>query len=142
MNTAREPSGKPVGRPLRLTPDVQQRICTALAVGATYAHAAQYGGVSYDAFNEWLHRGENGDSPEFVEFRQAVKDAEARATVAWLTNIEQAATEGAWQASAWKLERRFPRDYGRFERQEHSGPDGQPIAVSVVDLLTKRDEEK
>ena len=25
---------------------------------------------------------------------------------------------------------------------EHSGPDGQPIAVSVVDLLTKRDEEK
>jgi hypothetical protein len=37
--------------------------------------------------------------------------------------IDKAAADGKWQAAAWKLERRYPTQYGRQEKRllEHSG---------------------
>ncbi len=37
--------------------------------------------------------------------------------------IDKAAADGKWQAAAWKLERRYPSQYGRQEKRllEHSG---------------------
>lgn len=82
-------------------------------MGATYELAAGYGGVTYETFNAWRH-----DKPQFF---QAVKDAEAVGAVKWLQKIEAAADE-QWQAAAWKLERRYPQDYGRtVVDQKHSG---------------------
>jgi hypothetical protein len=49
--------------------------------------------------------------------------------VKWLARIEQAASEH-WQAAAWKLERRYPKDYGRSVQQhEVGGPDGGPLTI-------------
>ena len=45
--------------------------------------------------------------------------------------IEQAAKDGTWQAAAWKLERRYPQEYGKTV-QEHQGKDGGPIQVREV----------
>lgn len=98
-----------MARRSKLTPEVQQRICDAIVIGATYEHAAAYGGISYDTFNEW-----NKTKPQFSE---EVKAAEARAVVGWLAKIEKAASEGTWQAAAWKLERRYPDLYGRTVQQ-------------------------
>lgn len=100
----------------KLTPDVQERICQAIAIGATYELAAKYGGVAYETFRRWR----DGNRA----FCAAVEDAEGRAAVGWLAKIEKAANEGAWQAAAWKLERRYPQEYGRTvqdQRVQHSG---------------------
>jgi hypothetical protein len=98
----------------KLTPEVQQRICDAVVIGATYEHAAAYGGVAYETFNNWRKAN--------VQFSEALKAAEARAVVGWLAKIEKAASDGTWQAAAWKLERRYPAEYGRSLQQvEHSG---------------------
>lgn len=108
----------------KLTPEVQERICQALSVGATYEHAAAFGGITYETLNQWRKT-----KPGFSE---ALKDAEARAVVGWLAKIERAASEGVWQAAAWKLERRYPQLYGRTLQQvEHSGPDGGPLLQQV-----------
>jgi hypothetical protein len=48
--------------------------------------------------------------------------------VGWLAKIEAAANEGAWQAAAWKLERRYPHEYGR-SAVEVSGRDGGAIKI-------------
>lgn len=143
----------------KLTPDTQTRIVQAIRVGATYALASQFGGVSYQTFRTWVLRGEaeierrenprvkagseqwTGEQP-FVDFVQALRDAEGAAAVKWLALIDKAAEE-TWQAAAWKLERRYPRDYGRTV-QEVSGPDGDPTmsdtAAAMVtisaDLIT------
>jgi hypothetical protein len=132
--------------PSKLTPDTQARIVQALRLGATFELAAQYGGVSYDTFNNWRKRGEaeldrmararkrtdaDPDELPFVQFFEATKAAEADAVVGWLAKIEKAASDGNWQAAAWKLERRYPRDYGRTV-QEVSGPDGGALQVRVV----------
>lgn len=136
-----------MARPTKLTPETQQNIVQALRIGATYELAAQYGGISYNCFNEWRKRGEaeieRRDSGNvkpgtkqweqeqpFVEFYDAVQKAEAQAVVGWLAKIEAAANDGAWQAAAWKLERRYTREYGR-QLHEHTGKDGGAIAFTV-----------
>jgi hypothetical protein len=103
-----------MARPTKYTPDTVDRICEAISMGATYDLAAGYGGISYETFNTW-----RSEKPAFSD---AVKAAEAKAAVGWLTKIEDAAKDGAWQAAAWKLERRYPQDYGRtVVDQKHSG---------------------
>ena len=129
------------GRPTKLTPAVQDRILQAVNVGATYELAAQYGGVAYSTFNNWMARGraeiERRESPRvaegskqwdteqlYVEFVEALKGAEGNAAIKWLALIDKAAVD-TWQAAAWKLERRYPEDYGRqVQDLRHTVPVG------------------
>ena len=101
-----------MARPSKYTPEAVARIIQALELGATYEHAAAYGGISYDTFNAWRQ--------EFSEFSEALKAAEARAVYGWLDKIERAAESGNWQAAAWKLEWRHPDQWGRREKVELS----------------------
>jgi transposase len=108
------------GAPTKRTPEYRAKILQAIELGATYELAANYAGLSYQTFNEWVKA-----DPEFSE---AVKAAEGKATVGWLAKIEKAANNGNWQAAAWKLERRYPAQYGRTVVQnEVTGKDGGPI---------------
>ena len=119
-----------VGRPTKLTPEVQERIVKAIGLGATYEHAALAGGVCYVTFNEWMKKGEAGKAP-YADFVDAVKLAEGEAVARWLGMIEDAAVAGTWQAAAWKLERRYPETYGRQEQRiKHEGE----VTLHVVDL--------
>lgn len=81
-------------------------------MGSTYEMACNFAGISYQTFRNWMMGGEKGTG-KYADLYQAVKQAEGRAAVGWLAKIEKAANEGHWQAAAWKLERRYPREYGR-----------------------------
>ncbi len=119
-----------MARPTKLTPDVQRRIVTAIKQGATYELASHYGGITYKTFNEWMKQGESDSEGLFCEFREAIKKAEGEAAVKWLRVIENAGRE-SWQAMAWKLERRYPRDYG-YQIHKHVGNEDDPIVLKVV----------
>lgn len=93
------------GIPHKRTPEVDDRIRQALELGAPHCHAAAYGGISYDTFKRWIDR--------YEDFADLVKKAESRAVVGWLAKIERAANDGNWTAAAWKLERRYPQEFGR-----------------------------
>lgn len=121
-----------MARPTKLTPEVQERICQAIAIGATYDLACKYGGITAETFAQW-RKGKSG-------FSEAVQEAEGRAVVGWLAKIEKAASDGTWQAAAWKLERRYPQDYGRTvqdQRVQHSGTITQEhtgtVEIAAVD---------
>lgn len=111
------------GRPTKLTPEAQKRITDAIQMGATYRLACLYGGISEDTFARW--RDTNSD------FAYAIKEAEGKGVLGWLARIEQAAKDGAWQAAAWKLERRYPQEYGR-QVHEVQGKDGGDVVIRVV----------
>jgi len=102
-----------MGRASKLTDEVQTRIVEGIELGATYALAAAYGGISYKTFNEWMNLGEEAPAGKYRAFRDAIKLAEGKGALKWLRLIDAAANDGAWQAAAWKLERRYPQDYGR-----------------------------
>lgn len=111
-----------MARPSKLTPEVQERITQAVRTGATYELAAGYGGVVYSTFNTWMTKGEKARTGKYREFYEAIKLAESAAAVGWLAKIEKAASDGSWQAAAWKLERRYPEDYGRqVQENRNSG---------------------
>lgn len=136
-----------VGRPSKLTPIVRARLVQALEMGATYELACGFAGIHYSTLRDWMLAGEreldqatqeNRDpAGDFYEFSEAIKSAEGRAAVKWLLKIEKAATEGNWQAAAWKLERRWPKVYGRtVVEQELSGQlqvtNNAALAASII----------
>jgi len=137
------------GRPTKLNEETQARIVQGIMLGGTYELSAKYGGVSYNTFNEWMKRGAaenarrvspsvkehtakwNNEQP-FVEFYEAIKEAEGEAAILWLAKIEKAAIDH-WQAAAWKLERRYPNDYGRQVQDLHvMGKEEEPIIIKVL----------
>lgn len=122
-----------MSRRSKLTQETQQKVVDAITLGAVYALAAQYAGITETTMYNWMKRGreeierldENGRTKlrksevPFVKFFEAVKRAEGAAAMGWLAMVEKAAVD-TWQAAAWKLERRYPRDYGR-QVTEHTG---------------------
>jgi hypothetical protein len=105
-----------MGRPTKLTPETQEKICHAIRLGAIYEHACNYAGVTYSSFRNWMIKGEAAKSGKFLDFFEAIKKAEGTASSKWLGMIEEAAEDGNWQAAAWKLERRYPDAYGKRMR--------------------------
>lgn len=139
------------GRPTKLNPQVQRDIVDAIGTGMPYELAARYGGVSYHSFNNWMKRGraeadrlekprtrpKQSETP-FLDFFEAVKDAEARGAMTNLLLIRQHA-QSEWRAAAWLLERRHPESFGKRDALamqqtgeqrviiEYQGETGAPI---------------
>ncbi len=124
-----------MARPSKLTADLQRRVVEAISLGATLEHAAQYGPIDYATLRRWVVAGEKNPGTPYGDFRMAVLEAEARAVVVWLAQIEKAARDGDWRAAAWKLERRHPQIYGRSVH-ELTGANGGPLEVRPVDYRT------
>jgi transposase len=131
------------GRSSKLTPEVQKAIVEALRAGNYQESAAAYVGISHTTFHNWLNRGReearritdgekaNPKEAAYLEFLDAVEKARGEAEVRNVMHIQRAAQEGTWQAAAWFLERSFPRRWGRKDRHEHVGDNGEAIKVSV-----------
>lgn len=131
------------GRPTKFTKETIQKLIQAIKLSATYELAANYAGISYDSFNNWMKRGEAEKEGEFFNFFNSIKEAEGIAAIMSLSKIEHAAKEGNWQAAAWKLERRYPHHYGKnVSVLEHTGgseKDAQPVRFTIK--LDKNDNE-
>ena len=69
-----------MGRTSKCTPERQARLCQAIELGATYRHACNFAGISYETFRRWMR--------ESAAFHDAIKEAEGKATVGWLSKIE------------------------------------------------------
>lgn len=121
-----------MGRPLKLTPKVQEQICNAIRAGSYSEIAARYAGISAPTFYKWmaLGDGEHAKSP-YKEFREEVESARAAAEVRNIGLIQQAANSGTWQAAAWFLERTAPARWGRRSALEVTGAEGGPVKVDV-----------
>lgn len=109
-----------MARPTKYTEETAKKICDAIRIGATFKLACDYAGITEDTFANWRKR--------YSDFSEQVKQAEGQGAIGWLAKIEKAANDGTWQAAAWKLERRYPNEYGRqVITQEHTGPAGGPL---------------
>jgi transposase len=128
----------------KLTPDRQNQICEALKQGNYIETSARYAGITPQGMYKWMNRGNaersrinDGDAPQpketmYVDFVEAVEKARAQSEMRNVGLINKAAMDGTWQASAWWLERSFPKRWGRSDRVEHTGADGGPLEVQVT----------
>lgn len=100
-----EPKG-PGGRPTKFTPENKEKLLIALRKGAPYELACNYAGLCYNTFLNWKKKADEENIPEYIEFFKDLKEAEGHTALIWLDKIDKAMNDGAWQAAAWKLERR------------------------------------
>lgn len=116
----------PGGRPTKLTAVTQQAIVQALRAGNYLETAAAYAGVSKQSIYTWIKRGQKGE-PKYQEFLDAIEKAQADSETRDVAIIAKAA-ETQWQASAWRLERKFPERWGRREHVTVAA-DNLPVLV-------------
>jgi hypothetical protein len=133
------------GRKDKITPEVTERLTSVLAQGNYVETACAYAGISKAAFYYWLAEAQKPNArKKYLEFLDAIEKARAVAEMRNLQVVQQAGQgkpgnsetgekgiEPDWRASAWFLERAYPKKWGRHERVELSGTDGQPINVAI-----------
>lgn len=159
----------PGGRPTKLTPEVQRTIEQAIKANAYPETAATLAGINRETFYEWLKRGAKEESGSYREFSNAIKKALAIGQMRDLAVIDRAANgydvvkertvsgpegttttvekyrEFAWQAAAWRLERRYPRQWSRMERPESPdlpGSEDKPIATLKRETIDIYDPDR
>jgi hypothetical protein len=152
-----------MGRPSKLTPQVQQQICQAVALGISPTSAAAYLGIGKSALLEWLQRGRDahpkrGKTSIYADFVDAIEKAWAQDELRRMGRLEQAARGGQvvaekivqyadgrtvterqytrpeWTADAWVLERTRPDQYGRRDRL-HMQLQIETVATRVAQVL-------
>jgi transposase-like protein len=132
-------------RPTKLDAQVTSALTTAIRAGNYTETAARHAGIAPSTFYEWMQRGEQRDAkgepvhPQFAEFREAVKKAEADAE-AYAVGQVRLAMQDSWQAAMTYLERRHPERWGRRTVLEHTGPGGGAVEAKV-DVTDERTRE-
>jgi transposase len=120
------------GRPLLMTPAVQERICRNIGLGMTREAAALEAGVSAPVFYAFQAKNQ--------EFQDSVKRADAECQRACFVSIQRASIQDRqWTAAAWILERRWPEEFGRIDRHLiHTTPtDKSALPPTYVDAICK-----
>jgi hypothetical protein len=87
-------------------------LVNSIRQGAYIETAAAYAGIHKSTLYDWLKRGTRSKSGIYRSFSDTVGQAMAESELKSLRQIDEAANFN-WQAVAWKLERRFPRRWGR-----------------------------
>lgn len=145
------------GRPTKLNEEVQNKIVQAVQAGNYIETAAAYAGINKSSFYEWLKRGEREkqrvekdsrlrvrkSEEDYVSFSNAIEKALAVSEMRDVLIIGKAA-ETQWQAAAWRLERKFPKRWGKkeFNQTELTGKDGGAIEITdarkrLIEKLSK-----
>ncbi|MFA5176937.1 MAG: hypothetical protein WC440_02150 [Candidatus Omnitrophota bacterium] len=116
-----QPKPKPgnvKNRPLLMTDEVVEQICKLISLGNYECVVAQAVGISQQVLIEWKKRGKNSTHGVYRDFwlkyRKAKAEFITRAT-ARIQKIAFDADSKSWQALAWMLERRYPKQYGKKE---------------------------
>lgn len=138
--------GPSVGRPKKLTPEIEQVIVETILEGNTRGCAAARAGISYATFCTWMKRGEAAeDKPnptdedkEYFRFYDLCLRAEAEAHAQSVKNVVGQGRKN-FQAAAWWLERRFNKDWVKKEQVEveHSGEVTHRYKLDLSVLTTK-----
>lgn len=111
----------------KLNKEMVEAILTYKENGLSDKDVCDMVGISQQSFYEWLKEAETGINAKNparpvtnyelkVELAEGRKKAEAAFKAYHIQNITKAAKK-TWQASAWILERMYPKEFGRIDRQ-------------------------
>lgn len=123
---AQEKKKRSRGRPTKLTDETIDALCEKLSKGFTYAVACAHAGISYQTLLNWKRDHGEAKSGFYFDLFDKLRTAEMEG-------------RGLMEARALKespalhvLERRYPEDWGKIDKHEHSGPDGSDITFRIL----------
>jgi hypothetical protein len=129
-----------MGRPTKLTVELQKAICDAIQGGCYVETACLDSGIDESTYYRWLEKGKAGQQP-YRDFRDAIKKAEAHCEKLAVGTVLRVAFDPEnpnWQAAMTYLERRHPERWGRRDRlrAELTGKNEGPLQVQTYDHLS------
>lgn len=142
----KKPAKKTAGRPTALLEEIkEQTLLDYIRIGTPIRKAVTASGIAEKTFYNWMARGmaererqslvpNAKDIPTeviFLQFLQRVEQARAEAITKKVAVIAKAGNDGDWRAAAWYLERQVPEDFGKTDRFEIGGTNGEAIKVQV-----------
>jgi hypothetical protein len=145
----KKPTAKPKSNAGRKTAllDVsrEQTLLDYIRIGTPVRKAVTASGIAEKTFYNWMSRGlaererqalvpnakDNPTEVVFLQFLQRVEQARAEAITKKVAVIAKAGNDGDWRAAAWYLERQVPEDFGKTDRFEIGGTNGEAIKVQV-----------
>lgn len=119
-------------------------ICDEVRRGSSIDGAAAVAGVSRKSVYNWLREGrKDGADPILALFVEAFEQARGEEKAALERRLHELALEGDAKALTFKLERKFPDDYGNRQRIDHGNADDRPFQTinAHVDLSKLSDDE-
>lgn len=109
-----------VGRPTKMTPEVQKLMAECFLCAFTDAQTAQLCGIDVRT----IERARRGT------FCRAIKIAELRRELAYRKKIWDA--KGFWQGAAWFLERKYPTQFAKPEIQLAINTTNQTVNNTLI----------
>lgn len=97
--------------PLKLTPEIADRIVNMLKLGNYQETAAAAAGIDARTLRKWLHRGASREEEPYASFAVSVLEAEASAESRHVATLYSASRED-WRAAAWILSRKHSERWG------------------------------
>lgn len=130
---------RPVGRPTKLTEEVQRKICDALSLGNFRSVAAWHAGVSPKTFRDWMAQGKEDPDGPMGEFRRAVIESEKSAEIALVKLIKEAGEKDAKHAE-WLLSHRHADRWAekksvKLSGEVKTGPLSEVSSDKLAELL-------
>lgn len=144
-----------MGRPPKIDKEKVELLLNAVRAGNYIETAAAYAGISKVTVYDWMKKGQlikegkkvtsNKNYAEHcVYFSNAIGKALAEAEAFDVQVIAKAAKAGDWRASAWRLERKNHKQWGRKETlrevpADHEDFKGEPESIHdrLVDILAE-----
>jgi hypothetical protein len=112
------------GRPRIITNENEKEILAILTIGGSRNTAADYVSIARTTLRDHIARDE--------VFSEQVKRAEAAGQ---LKHLKKVGGADQWQASAWMLERKWPDEFGRKDRQDVPADDMTSVLTKLIDKL-------
>lgn len=145
----KEPVKKPKSNAGRKTAllDVsrEQTLLDYIRIGTPIRKAVTASAIAEKTFYNWMSRGmaererqalvpnakDNPTEVIFLQFLQRVEQARAEAIMKKVAVIAKSGNDGDWRAAAWWLERQVPEEFGKTDKFEIGGTNGEAIRVQV-----------
>lgn len=128
-----------------LQPNLEQTLLDYIRIGTPIRNAVVAAGITETSFYSWINRGmaererlklvkgakENSTEVVFLKFLEQVERAKAEAVAKKVAVIAKSGNDGDWRAAAWWLERQLPEEFGKTDKLEIGGNNGEPIRIQV-----------
>jgi hypothetical protein len=134
------------GRPSPILDETtEKQLLEYIKFGTPINRAVAAVGIAERTFYHWMTRGlnererlatvsnakPNSTEGVYLQFLQSVERARGEAITKKIAVIAKAGNEGDWRAAAWWLERQSPEEFGKTDRVEHTGNNGEAIKVQI-----------
>lgn len=121
-----------IGRPTKLTPELQTTICQFIREGNYISTACEAVGIWPTTYNDWLKRGETDTEGIYNDFYYCVKKAEAEAE-AQLVREARAHSKRNVVAPLALLDRRFRKHWGQTPQPINLG-DTKVVQITRITI--------